>query len=714
MRLPRFERSASWRLWLLLLALVAIAIRIPEWSGRWSEPAANGSLLEDGAILASGAMGIPDQVLRGPLPAEGSHWRLTDRVLVLGNPGGWLAVDLGRPVDVRALLVQGNAANRFDVEGSLDGVAWRVLWEVPFSRQGTGLRTRHHRLDPPESLRWLRIRNRTLEGVAALGALRAHAELPAGWPLWGAAQPGPIADFPWFTLESVYRAKLAVAVVGALLLIAAWRLERTRARRATLARAVDVALAVAAGVAALGWWNFLQISSQTYAQSYNNYWDIQHYYLGAKYAPELGYTRLYHCMLAADVADGLREVRLQEPWTRDLASNAYVPTPRILDAPGACTDHFEAQRWQAFRHDQAKLRSLMPPGRQLEMQHDHGYNASPVWGIAGRAVGALGPLDDTRLAFAIALDPVLLVLAFAAIATTFGFRATCAALILFGTSYSFGNWVTAGAFLRFDWLAASVFGVCCLKRERWLAAGLWLAFATSLRLFPGFLIGGVALHALLGMLRERSPLPAPRMRRFAAGVVAGGIACVGLSLPISGGAEAWRGFVDNSLKHKATTAVTNLGFDALTGLFHDSQVEGHERFRASGGDVRAAPVNRPKQLLWLGVAAATLALLARAARREEPWVCAVLGLCWLAFASDVGFYYYSVAILFALLLTRAPGLTLPFALLVVAWAATGVLFDYTDFYLYGWSSVALVIFSLSALSLFASGRTLPPPRPPTA
>ena len=709
MRLPRFERLRSRALWLLLLALGVVAVAIPTFC-RWaSAPAANGSLLDGGAITLHGVIGIPDQVLSGPLPADGGHWRLLDRVVVLGNSGGWLAVDLGAPADVGALLVQANARNEFDVEGSLDGETWRLLWQVPEVRTGVALRTRHHTLDPPETIRHLRIRNRTREGVAALGAVRAFAQIPWGWPLRGGAAGQANPTFPWLTLERVYQAKLAVAGVGALLLVAACWLERARPRREPLVRAARIALAASAGLAALGWWNFLQISSQDYARSYLNYWDVNHYYLGAKYAPELGYTRLYHCMLAADQAAGLRDLRLQEPWTRDLASNEYVRTRSLLDAPETCTRHFDAQRWEAFQHDQAKLRSLAPPGRQLEMQHDHGYNASPVWSVAGRAVGALGPLDDFRLALALSLDPLLLVLAFAAIAITFGARATCAALILFGTSYSFGNWVTAGAFLRFDWFAASVLGVCSLKRERWFGAGLLLAWATSLRLFPGFLIGGVALHALIGMLRERSLLPAPGLRRFAAGVAVGLLASVSLSLAAVGGAPVWREFVANTLKHKATTTVTNLGFGAVTGLFHDTQIEGHQRFRTSRAEEENAPANLPKQLLLLGVAAATFALLARAAGREEPWVCAILGLCWLPFAADISFYYYCGAILFALLLGRAPGLTLPYALLVVAWAATGVVFDYTNFHFYGWSSVALAIFCLCALGAFASGRALAPP-----
>jgi hypothetical protein len=343
------------------------------------------------------------------------------------------------------------------------------------------------------------------------------------------------------------------------------------------------------------------------------------------------------------------------------------------------------------------------------MLQDHGYNATPVWGIAGRAVGALGPLDDRILAAALALDPILLVLSFALIFTTFGFRVTCGALILFGTSYSFGNWSTAGAFFRFGWLAACVAGVCCLKRERWFLAGILLALAMSLRLFPGFLIGGVGLGALVQMIRARSWLPAPSMLRFGTAVVVGVIALVSLSIAVIGNAGNWQGFLDNTRKHKATTAASSLGLASATSLLHDTHRDGYERFRSAPEDLKRAGVNRPKQLLLLGAAATTFLLLGLAVRRQDPWICAILGLGWLPFASDITFYDYSCAILFAPLLWRAPVLTIPYAILVVAWAASGLAFDYTNLYLYSASSVVLLLFALSTLARFAGSTRSPKP-----
>jgi hypothetical protein len=287
--------------------LSVVAIGIPPFCGWLSRPAPNASLLEGGVVSVDGAMGIPTQVLEGPLAPEGIHWLELDRALVLGNRGGLLAIDLGEPAEARALLVQAMAGNRFEVEGSLDG---ELAADLDGCRGPERARHAHpiQTLDPPQSFRHLRIRNPDVLGVSALGAVRAYAEVPDGWPLVGPPRPAPISAFPWLELATVTRAKALVAVAGALLLAASWWLDRERARPGRLARAVTALLAVTAGVSALGWWNFLQISRGDYERSFYNYWDAHHYYLGAKYcAPEIGYTKLYECILAADLLSGLGE-----------------------------------------------------------------------------------------------------------------------------------------------------------------------------------------------------------------------------------------------------------------------------------------------------------------------------------------------------------------------------------------------------------------------
>src|SRR5262249_27639080 len=140
------------------------------------------------------------------------------------------------------------------------------------------------------------------------------------------------------------------------------------------ARLRDRLLAVL-GVAGLAcWWNLFAFQFPGFAHPSETF----HYYLGAKYFPELGYTRLYECVAAADPPGGPGAAALRRPM-RDLASNELTPTDAVLADPTRCTTHFSAARWSEFRHDVDFLRGLVPPRRWNLFQQDHGYNATPAW-----------------------------------------------------------------------------------------------------------------------------------------------------------------------------------------------------------------------------------------------------------------------------------------------------------------------------------------------
>lgn len=378
MQAPSSEQRTSRTFWPILLLLAIVAVEIPVLSGWLSEPPPNGSLLDRGVIDVRGTMGIPNQVLRGPLVVEGSGWR-TDRTLVLGNDDGFLSVELEEPVEVRALLVQAMSDDWYEVEGSLDGETWQRLWTVSASREGRGMRTRHLVFDFPRTFRYFRLRNQGTVGVAALGAVRAYAEIPEGWPMVGPDRPEQISGYPFLELATVTVGKFVVALVGTILLIVLWRIDPTDSKRNPAVRNARILLAIVAGVAALGWWNFLQISGEDYGRTFYGYWDVNHYYLGGKYAPELGYTNLYHCMMVADDEAGLLSARLDVRLIRDLSSNTWVRSRDVAANPARCKDRFQADRWEDFQRDQAVFRSTMPPGPQLMMLHDHGHNGTPVW-----------------------------------------------------------------------------------------------------------------------------------------------------------------------------------------------------------------------------------------------------------------------------------------------------------------------------------------------
>ena len=128
---------------------------------------------------------------------------------------------------------------------------------------------------------------------------------------------------------------------------------------------------------------------------------------------------------------------------------------------------------------------------------DHGANSTPVWITMANAVFRWSKASDVSLGVGAMLDPLLLVLTFAAIGYTFGLRAMFVCMVIFGANdfYMLGsNW--AGATLRHDWLAFLGLGACALGKKRYAAGGALLTLAASVRAFPAFAVFGLTFPAL--------------------------------------------------------------------------------------------------------------------------------------------------------------------------------------------------------------------------
>ncbi len=81
---------------------------------------------------------------------------------------------------------------------------------------------------------------------------------------------------------------------------------------------------------------------------------------------------------------------------------------------------------------------------------------------------------------------------------TYGSRVGGLALVIFGLGYPWRfDWI-GGAFLRLDWFAAVIAGICLLERERpaWAGALLGYAAAGPSGRGPGHDRCGVALAAV--------------------------------------------------------------------------------------------------------------------------------------------------------------------------------------------------------------------------
>jgi hypothetical protein len=502
--------------------------------------------------------------------------------------------------------------------------------------------------------------------------------------------------------------KTALAGAGATLLLwGAW-LER-RGRPAAYRRQRDAALLALGLASGLAWWNFGQFHFPRYVHPA----DMFHYYMGSKYFRELGYTGLYECAAIADLDVG-RAFAERGARIRNLETNRLEPVGPVLDDPSRCLRHFTPARWREFRRDAQAFRSRLPRAVWQKLRTDHGYNGTPVWGILGSVLANTGPATPGRLLALSLLDPVLLLAMWATVGWAFGWRTLCVALLFWGTNQLAQFPWTGGSFLRQDWLAAAVAGICCLRRARPRAGGFLLATSALLRIFPALLLGGLALQAAARMVRRRGWTLSPSHRRTALGGLLAVATLVPLSALVAGGFGAWPAFAANSRLHLDTPLVNHVGL--RTALSHDPASRAELLFDRDADDPYAAwkaarrDTFARRRAVFAGAVLAFAALLALAAERRADWVAAVLGIGLLPVAGEVTCYYYGILLGYAFLwpLRRGIGVALC-AFAAFTWLAAEI-WHWTDSSLVATSLAATALVLYATLALLRS----PAPTPPEA
>ncbi len=504
--------------------------------------------------------------------------------------------------------------------------------------------------------------------------------------------------------ELVGSIKLGVALLGGALLLADLWLRRA-GRPQLLQRLRDGLLAAAGLAAALCWWDLgrFHFGRDLPNPRGVNFTDSFHYYMGPKYFRELGYTGLYECSATAEVELGSGAEVARRSY-RDLATNEYLTGRSLLRDPERCKRRFEPKRWQTFVHDVDFFRRRLP-GWKTTMQ-DWGYNATPVWNLAGSLLTGDAPVSERRLGLLTLLDVPCLLAMWACVAWAFGWRTLCVGLVFWGTNqWSDYNW-TGGSILRQQWLVASVIGLCLLQKQKLVAAGATITYAALLSIFPGFLAVGVGLKAIADGWQKRRFALSREHQRLLLGALLALAVLVPPSAYVAGGLDAWLAFVANS-RADSQPAPNDMGLPTLLSYDDDTL-----RLRMLGAD--AEPVRswsearqqtlaerRPWQVALLG---GLLVLVTAAARRQPDWVVAILGLGFVVFGFQLSNYYYVLLLPFALLWPRhrSVGIGLIATALASHWLRERWLDD-EEFYTR--SSAVAVLFVIYAAAVVRFART---------
>jgi hypothetical protein len=251
--------------------------------------------------------------------------------------------------------------------------------------------------------------------------------------------------------------------------------------------------------------NYARWNPETLGERVDAY-DLAHYYLNARYFDELGYEDLYPAMILADHANGGPTYAEGNVYlAQDARGHFRAPISHAL-ARGELvrTQQFTKERWAAFERDSLFISRELPGWSDRlwrQMIQDHGFNGTPVWVALAEPVATRVPVTSLKLLGM--LDVALLAVAVGFVAWAYGGTAALWIWLWLMVSYSL-RWPTVSwVFLRYDWLSGLLIAMSLLRRGHHFLAGIPVAWAATLRLFPAMWMWGPFARGVEGLTRRR-------------------------------------------------------------------------------------------------------------------------------------------------------------------------------------------------------------------
>lgn len=449
--------------------------------------------------------------------------------------------------------------------------------------------------------------------------------------------------------STLVRVQLAI-LVAALVVISARLYPGLRNSGTRLVKVSNYVLAGLGAFALLVYVNFHPFSPR------QHYWDSFHYYIGSKYFPELGYTRLYGCVVRAEAESNDPSVKTGA-YTRDIGNLSIgedqtnvpvrlVPAKLYFFDDTFCKARFSALRWSTFKSDIEFFHTRIDKWNQSQV--DHGFNAPPAWTLVGGFISNLIPLSDSALMGITLIDITLLFGSVACLVWAFGLPTTAFAVIV-GTA-SMESWAfTGGSMLRLDWFFMATFSVCAMKREHYVLAGAALGYAAMLRLFPAVFALGPFVGLLYAIYKRQYDLKVV-YGKFFGGMVISVVVLVASATAVYGVA-AYKEFIGNTNRMSNAVSINRVGLRDVLVYNYDASIE---RGGNAANDWRIAKIKARKKVVPIYVAVVAIALLffIPAVISGGPWQAIALGALFVPFMwTDLSNYYYLflmiVATLFA-------------------------------------------------------------------
>ena len=398
-------------------------------------------------------------------------------------------------------------------------------------------------------------------------------------------------------------------------------------------RAIILAVLVGA-LASYPNFGVLHPTQSGYRPGHIHYYDAFHYFMGAKYLPELGYSGLYEATLVAGrelgAFGGIN-------YIRDLTT--YVPRPAATVAPEPIRSRFSRARWEMFKRDLVFFGPRIDAWPELLV--DRGYNDPPPRALLLHLLVKPLPASAPALALLSSLDYVLMIAAAGALWRAFGTVPTALTLTFLASSFFARFDYIGGSLLRWDWIAALLAGTAALARGSGTSAGLLLGYAAAARVFPILFLLPLAIKWVQArMSRRPEPALASCLR-----------AALGLLLALSVGLIAWADqrplaleFLAKIRLHAQDPFVNSVGLGPILvfGSVPWSSTADGAVFVPAEAIAAARPAAYLLPLLSAAALLATLSLILRARPLESMAFAVPLVFC--AF-SLTGYYYSFLALL---------------------------------------------------------------------
>ena len=516
--------------------------------------------------------------------------------------------DLGRVARVGAFQIVTNNRAADLVSYSVDGLHYSNLDLESEAKPGrSGQLFVRYRGAPELRFRYLKIAMQPQHRGRAVAEVRASCSEPSVFPLRLEA-PEAHKQRGERLLERgsiINGARVGLALTFLVLLLGFGRKFRA------YPRAVATACIV---VGALAWLRFGDLVGD--GQSIHP-WDAMHYYLGAKYFPELGYTELYRCIARYERERG-RGAMVDRGTVRDLDNYVSYPGTWTATPDGACRARFSPERWLAFGEDVDRLRRSFVISRFHATLKDHGYNATPLQTAWLRPLADNVPSTRFGLRWLATLDLVAIAVASAALWWAFGPLAAGLGMLVLGLGTPWSVLWVGGSLGRFAWLALLCAGLACLKKERFVSGAALVTLSGLLRLFPLVFLVTLLLKVGVDAFRDRKLGSAGK--RVLVGVALA--ALLGSLAVVLQGVDGLAEFVENSALHARVPPKANhLGLGVVASLGSGDSVL--EAFRQGG---RTAEI-LAGSLLWVGgVLLAAIFVLGQAWRsNRSTWEVVCIG-----------------------------------------------------------------------------------------